>query len=381
MAVEVGAIEKELAALWRQAAERARTAGGELAVLRAALWNFIVHHVGEAGLAELKALLDEASRAVPARIIVLLEQHAEAESLWGTAEPLRAFVEATLRLGPDGRREVVAEEITLEARVMEMGRLPALVRSLLLPDLPMAALVRAAPACARLAPLLAEADRIIFDSGRGGPEPLGPMERLLRTPHPAGGTLAERAEVTDLGWMRTASWRRIIASMFEGAAVARLGALDEVRVRYAAGAAPAAHLLLGWLATRLGWHLPGLALGPEGGELRDAGGRPLRIRLEVDEDHWRGDASPGPRPLGGLVAVELRAGTECFHAGAVGDHCVEVRCPGRPLRREVIRDRTDAELLIGALGAFGRDPLMRQALGAALQLLGVAMEDELPGQA
>lgn len=394
MAVDVGKIEKELQALWRQAAERAQQAGSGLAVVRASLWNFIVHKRGEQGFGSLKEVLDEVSEAVPTRIIMLLERLGDGEDHHAGQDKLRASIEANTRPGPGGRREVVAEEITLEAPRMEAARLPSLVRSLLLPDLPTALFLSGvAPDAERLGPLLGEADRIVFDSGSIGPGHLRQMARALlplgTATHPGqSGQALQATEVTDLGWLRAGAWRRLVASLFEDAPEA-LRAIDDVHIEYAPGAEATALLLAGWLLSRLGWEHVGGDLASGEIALRD-GERPVALRLST------GDGAAAPV---GVAAVTLRAGGATFCARGVDGGpllsrpprapsssqsgsilpsagtplavppAVLMQRPGRPDRTLPVPVRSDAELLVGALGAFGRDPLLLLSLQAALCLI------------
>lgn len=335
MAVELSDIEKELAALWRQAAERAQ-AGAPFAVIRAWTWTLVAQVRGEAELRRVKRLIDEAAPALPGRVIVLCESDPEGTPGVFAADeaPLRAFVEANVRTGAGGRREMVGEEITLEAQRMETRRLPGLVRSLLLPDLPTAMFVPG-PAVP-LRDILTEADRLVIDTGRlADGAALREFGRGLITALSERGQADPRAaEVADLGWLRLQPWRLAVAAIFDAPeALADLPSLDEVEIRHRPGAEAPALLLWGWLLCRLG----------------------PRVKLRLVEDPSAAETCPG-----GIAAVIMHV----------------LRDGGRDLRAcgasACGRGRRDSELLVTALSAYGRDPMMLAALRAILALPGRA---------
>lgn len=376
IAVEPDRIEHELMALWRKAAERARESGGRLAVARACLWNFIVHSDGEQEYRRTKRTLDEVSETIPARILALHETLDESQStvVGDDGAPLRAYVEANYRKVSGGRREVVAEEITLEATRLQSQRLPGLVRSLLLPDVPTALFVRNPAGDYKWLPqLVRDADRLVFDSGKvdGGAGILqveAALQRLLPTGKAAGAPLP--IDLADLGWLRLWPWRILVASLFdEPQATAALPELDEVHIEYAPDAESAALLLAGWLMGRLQLALGGPIASPaaEAPSLdftlhTGSEGRPVTLRL------IRGTTELAPV---GIHRVTLRSGDKSFTANGTctsGTPCIELRSPLAPPRVQPVQGRRDSELLVAAMGIGGRDPLMYEALRLGARL-------------
>jgi glucose-6-phosphate dehydrogenase assembly protein OpcA len=66
--------------------------------------------------------------------------------------------------------------------------------------------------------------------------------------------LSERAYVVDLAWLRSTPWRERIATTFDPPARRReLQSIAELAIRHHPESAIAAMLLVGWLASRLGW--------------------------------------------------------------------------------------------------------------------------------
>lgn len=422
LSVEPDRIQQELLALWRKAAERAQREGARFAVARACLWNLIVHAEGESEFQETKHLLDEVSETVPARTLALhetLQQEDDAGVIGDDGAPLRAFVEANFRRTSSGRREVVAEEITLESSRLLSDRLPGLVRALLLPDVPTALLMRNPAAETAWLPRLApEVDRFLFDSGRltSGAELLQ-VARALRRFFPESTQRSDSAapahggpkpvELADLGWLRLWPWRALIASLFDAphdAAV--LPKLDSIEIQHVPGAAPAALLLAGWLMDRLRLRRPivgtqggtqggaqGTQAGSQTGSLatgevvlvrQTPGGRPSarslgrepKLRLRLVE-------IPERQAPAGIGAVTLRAGEVTYEAlgGTVEDcRCVTLRGPQSPERVQPVHGRRDSELMVAAMGVGGRDPLMYEALRLGTALLHDPLHPDQPAE-
>jgi glucose-6-phosphate dehydrogenase assembly protein OpcA len=334
IAVEPERIEQELQALWRKAAERARSAGEgtRFTVTRACLWNFISHSDGDEEFQRTKQLVDELSESVPARFVNIYENCETATETQGGAAPLLAFIEANFRRA-GGRREVLAEEITLESPQTAVHRLPALVRSLLLADLPTALFVRNPVEENHWLPrLAAEADRFIFDSGKlADGAALRRLVQQLGKLYPGG-----RSELADLGWLRLWPWRMLLASLFDPQpALSTLRELGAVEIEHAATAEPAALLLAGWLTRRL---------------KLSAGTLKLSVAPPLDG---------GPV---GITRVTLRCGAHVFTAQSAGERGVRLESPFQPERVQPISPRPDAELMVAAMGVGGRDPLMYEAL-------------------
>jgi hypothetical protein len=67
-------------------------------------------------------------------------------------------------------------------------------------------------------------------------------------------TLSEQAYIVDLAWLRSTPWRERIAAVFDPPPLrSELRTITSVTVRHHPASTAAAMLLLGWLASRLGW--------------------------------------------------------------------------------------------------------------------------------
>jgi glucose-6-phosphate dehydrogenase assembly protein OpcA len=68
--------------------------------------------------------------------------------------------------------------------------------------------------------------------------------------------LRKRAYVVDLAWLRSTPWRERVAAAFDSKTMrAELAAIETVKVRHHPDSTVAAMLLVGWLASRLGWEV------------------------------------------------------------------------------------------------------------------------------
>jgi hypothetical protein len=192
-------------------------------------------------------------------------------------------------------RRISTEVIELHLRGQLVGAPASVVEPLLLHDLPVFLRWRGLPDfdAEPFAQLVAVADRLIVDSTEW-PDLPAPYGRL------AG--FFDRTAASDIAWARTERWRRQLASLWPGIATVR-------RIRVT-GTAAQAHLLAGWLRSRLG-------------------------RPEIGLEH-----EPDER----LVGVDVDGEPAPFPPGD----------PPHP-----------SELLSEELDRFGRDPVYEQAVRAA----------------
>lgn len=220
--VRVGEIEKRLGGM--------RAAAEEGGMIRTSVATHLAWVPPEWEQQALDTLAGLAERH-PSRTIVLIPQpDAEADGI-DAALSLRAF---TL---PESTRRVCTEVIELRLRGRR-GEAPAsIVAPLLIADLPVFLRWRGLPpfGARPFEELVDEVDRLIVDSTEW-PDLPGPYARL------AG--IFDRTAVSDIAWARTSRWRRQLASLWPGIAGVR-----KIRVR---GTEAQAHLLAGWLRSRLG---------------------------------------------------------------------------------------------------------------------------------
>ncbi|HEY1449642.1 MAG TPA: glucose-6-phosphate dehydrogenase assembly protein OpcA [Solirubrobacteraceae bacterium] len=113
--------------------------------------------------------------------------------------------------------------------------------------------------------------------------------------------LSRQLYVVDLAWLRSTPWRERVATVFDPPAMRReLQDLCSVKVRHHPASGVAALLLIGWLASRLGWSLAEAKLTPDGADgtqRASASSRSGEIQLKLS--HAPEQQVPG------LAGVEL----------------------------------------------------------------------------
>jgi glucose-6-phosphate dehydrogenase assembly protein OpcA len=192
----------------------------------------------------------------PSRTLLLVPRPDEPDGLDATV---------SLRCFPIGDRAICGEVIELTLRGNRAAAPASLALPLLISDLPVFLRWRGQPEwdSPELAQLVDVVDRLIVDSTEW-PDLPAAYGRLAE--------LFERAAVSDIAWERTERWRSLLASLWPAA-----GGVRVLRVR---GTVAQAHLLVGWLRSRLG--------------------RPVELEVDVHE-RLEGidlDGEPAPFPPG-----------------------------------------------------------------------------------
>ena len=344
VAVDVARIEKELAALWR-------TQSSEKALTRACSWNLIVHCNDDAVAEAAKQTADGLVRSVPTRTI-LVTNHPYAT----TGHELEAWVSANCHIGPGGGKLLCTEEIHIESRGKGGEHVPSLLRALLVPDVPTALWWAGEPPdnAAAVRMLLSGVDRLIVDT-------VGSGAALSKLAHVGG--LLDGLTIADLNWLRTASLRSVLASLFDPpTGHLPLFHLRRVVVQVDERGMAAARLLLAWLTSRLKWAVQE--------RIPRSAGASWRV-LSRDESPITIDVEPvksTPRQSG-VHSLVLEA-QDGVRYGFVAKDGAVVDTLGPPaLCREVTAAEPPVEqLLVAALGSRGRDRLYGVALHRAIEL-------------
>jgi glucose-6-phosphate dehydrogenase assembly protein OpcA len=174
--------------------------------------------------------------------------------------------------------------------------------------------------------------------------------------------LAQWAYVVDLAWLRSTPWRERIAASFDPPSWRpELGRISSVTIRHRTDSTVAGLLLLGWLATRLGWRPEHMIAGR--GELRGRAPAPrqeVELKLEPEERM----SVPG---LAGLTIETASGMTLSLDRGEGGLSATRHDRKGREAKWTVLgASRGEAGILgEGIRQALLRDPTYRQALSAA----------------
>ncbi|MDQ3363016.1 MAG: glucose-6-phosphate dehydrogenase assembly protein OpcA [Actinomycetota bacterium] len=320
--------------------------------LRSSVLNLIVVTDEESAPEVTRSVSNLAGR-YPARAIVLIS---DPEGERNVDVQLSAF--CNVRGG--GGAQVCAEQVTIHAEGPPANHLESLAGPLLIPDLPVflwypGAFSPHSPEFAAMADL---ADRVIVDSAarEDREDSLREMADLI------GGE--GMPAVGDLQWVGLSPWRSLLADAF--AAPERAGELEKiasVEILYAPGGECRALLLVGWLASTLGWSPKDLS--------RDGNHR--RARFDGPSGEVAAHLSPDS-PDARLRRVRLRSADHSFQVSRHRERR-EVKTTVM-VGGDLVAERTvhlghfDLGVLVGEELQFrGCDEAYEAALRAAVEVL------------
>jgi glucose-6-phosphate dehydrogenase assembly protein OpcA len=166
-----------------------------------------------------------------------------------SVEDGRTTIDASARLSADGTGDpslisVVEERVDIRMGPSHIRRLDAIVDPLILSDLTTVVWAPHGHHDA-IEALRGLADVVLLDS--------------VDDPNPGRAigwvcSLQEHAYIVDLAWLRSTPWRERIAATFDPERWRpSLGQISKVEIRHRPDSAVSGVLLLGWLASRLGW--------------------------------------------------------------------------------------------------------------------------------
>ena len=378
-AVEVGKLERELAAMWLPANGEGKPAeagtSSDHGITRACVLNLIVYATPHEDAKAIDALLDEVAQQHPSRVLLLLADEK------ANAPRLEAYVSARCQVGEGGgaAKQVCGEQVTIEAGGKSLETVGSAVEPLLVPDVPVFLWWKDIPHYEdKLFNRLVEmSDRVVLDSlAFDHPhEDLLRLAQIIRS-HP------QFMLVSDLNWGRLTSWRMLIASFWDVPDYRpRLDQIERVVVEYdppdVAQQEIAAQglLIVGWLVSGLGWEIVSTECQRDAEVcrflLRAADDRRIVVELRPLAERKERD---------GLIAsLTLHAGDAEFYVAVneAGDkletsasigaqHTV-----GRVLAYEA---KTEGQRLSRELGWLTRDAVYERAVLAAAQLLEAARQ-------
>lgn len=338
-------IERELREIWRQSA--IESAG---AVSRATMLTLVGHAETKEALAKVREVLDLASEQVPSRIILLLAEKDAPTSL-------KTSIAMNFHELGHGARQIYSEEIVIDACGEAVARLPSLVRTLRVADVP-AILYWPGPVPTQgshARGLMESVDRLVVDTQDfDNPRELAEFRDLL----------SDHLGITDLDWLRIQQWQALVAHLFDTPQYQEhVFGLDRVTIGHGPQATCDAFLFAGWLASSLGWTNP--------------------IAWVVDEGGYAWRCS---RPDGGSVVVVIRAagaepGLHKVHLEAAGHgrpatftvermgRSLEIRGSQLSPKQRPVIWRPDVELLGSALRSMEGDVVFGRALEAAAEFV------------
>ena len=231
--MSVGQIEHELGKL--------RTNDDGTLALRSSVLNLIVV-TDEESAADITNSVSKLAGRHPARAVVFI---ADPEGESNVDVGLSAFCNVR-----GGGAQVCAEQVTIHVEGSPATHLESLAGPLLLPDLPVFLWYpdEFSPRSLGFAAMADLADRVIVDSAASESREacLRELAALVEDP--------EMPAIGDLQWVALSPWRALLADTF--GAPERAGDLEKIEsaeVLYAPGGENRALLLVGWLASTLGW--------------------------------------------------------------------------------------------------------------------------------
>jgi glucose-6-phosphate dehydrogenase assembly protein OpcA len=366
--IDVGKIEKELAAMWKPADE-ADGSNADSGVTRACALNLIVYATVADDREAIDDMLDVVNECHPGRTLVLLVDREAKDA------KLEAYVSTRCRsLGGSGK-QVCGEQVTIEAAGAAVDTAGSAIAPLLVPDVPVFLWWKDIPHYEDklFNRLTAMSDRIVIDSSCFD-RPHEDLKRLAEVIREQSQLIS----VSDLNWGRLTSWRTLMASFWDVPDYRPyLDKIDRVEVEYDPPDvapdefAPKALLFVSWLASRLGWKFEGRNEGTEESaasfRLR-AGERKINVSMQATKREGHGD--------GMLVSIALfssNPGAEFLVAHSEDRKKLETearidgsRTVGRVLSYE---QKSEGQRLSRELGLSARDVIYEEALAVAAQLI------------
>ncbi|MEA2309661.1 MAG: hypothetical protein QOG41_600 [Thermoleophilaceae bacterium] len=256
-----------------------------------------------------------------------------------------------------GSLVVCEERIELELGERHLDGLATIVDPLIVPDL--ATVVWSPHGHEAAMDALRELATVYLLDSVEAPDPATAIDRSRH--------LLEDGYVVDLAWLRSTPWRERIAASFDPPAWRpSLERIDEVVVRHRADSGVTALLLVGWMASRLGWR-PEPMMQQNGSMVSRATARKHEVKLRLEPDERQ--------DVPGLAGITLQT--------AAGVSLSLDRGPGGLAAKRRLRDGRESKYVVlgasrGETGILGegirqallRDPTYGPALTAASAMLG-----------
>lgn len=311
----------------------------------------------------LLVIVDPAEHAALERQLTRVARRYASRTVVCLVKPGQQRIDATARLTgterpPPGAWSFTHEHVLLTVGERHLAHLDSILRWLLLRDVP--ALVWS-PAIdrTRLQATLPLAEAALLDTVTAQP---------LATALPTVCALTEQTHVVDLAWLRSVPWRERVAALFDPPSWrARLEDIDGIQVRHHPRSQAVALLLVGWLASRLGWTPQPLAPS-QARERLQARATSRTRQISVRLDPASNQTAPG---LAGITITTRDGTTLSLDRGPGGLHARHVTPAGTASEWTLLgASRGEPGILRdGVREALLRDPTYRPALHAAAAML------------
>lgn len=197
-----------------------------------------------------------------------------------SVDPRRTTLDAVATIAApsevtEGNIGLLRETVVVECGTRHLKHLDRIVDPLVVTDL--LTCVWAPHGHTEAVDSLLDMSQIVLTDGVDEPEPADALHRAQQ--------LSKKVYVVDLAWLRSTPWRERIAATFDPPTVRpELRTISSISIRHHPDSAVAGLLLVGWLASRLGWSCSPLMSG-RGGIIEGnvhARRQDVRVRLEPD---------------------------------------------------------------------------------------------------
>jgi glucose-6-phosphate dehydrogenase assembly protein OpcA len=329
--------------------------------------NLLVYSSVTDDRTEMEEILDAVCEQHPSRTLWLMADREATET------KLDAYVSTRCRMLGAGVRQICGEQVTIEAAGGALETVGSAISPLLVPDVPVFLWWKDIPHYEDdlFNRMTTMSDRIVIDSAFFD-HPYDDMRRLAQI-------IREREPVmtvSDLNWGRLTAWRMLMASFWDVPDyLPYLEKIDSITVEYDPPdvapdqIAPKALLVVGWLASRLGWSFQGRVESDEAASFKlQANGRDLNILMRPSSSEWQID--------GMLVSFTMSSsdsGTEFRVSFSEDRKRLETaasiggaRTIGRVLSYE---QKSEGQRLSRELTLLQRDVIYEEALTFAVQLI------------
>lgn len=366
--LDVEAIERALADLWKQTAGHHQAVGDD-AMLRARAAVLMVYMHDES-LPDTQQVISELASFHPCRALLM------AGDKNAPARDIELYVSSFCagQKGSDSRN-LCCEQITLTAQGGFVSELPSAAVPLLVPDLPVFLWWRDQPGAEErvFSQLCVAADRVVIDSA-DFKDPASDFAALAQFIKRKGD---EAVVLSDLNWARLTPWRSSLANFYDvGDYRSELDQITEVQISFVAETPKAspvssqALLIVGWLASRLEWRFTGVA------EIQPPG---LAFHFEKNDRLIKINLTEVKRPAmksGRLCEIELKCSrlpaTFMVSRTEDGSHLsthASLGARSYPGRLVPVGNWSAAQLLSREMEILGNDRIYEEAIAAAADMI------------
>ncbi len=255
--LDVEAIERMLAELWKQAAGHDQSVGDD-AVFRARTAGVMVYLNDESLLSDTRQVISELASFHPCRALLMVGDRK------APARDIEMYVTASCAgQKRSGSKNLCFEEIVLTAHGRFVSELPSAAVPLLVPDLPAFLWWREEPGAEDkvFSQLCQAADRVVIDSA----DFQAPPSDFLGVTQPFNRKGDEAIALSDINWARLTPWRASLADFYDVEDYrTELNQITEVQIYFVAETettsstvSSQALLIASWLASRLNWKFAG----------------------------------------------------------------------------------------------------------------------------